>query len=133
MSWTSLNITWLKFCGSTIITEEHNEQAAIIGRWSDRSFKKQYRKGQIERDTDCIDRGIADNLYHVDLLTAITDVLNIWHGLDGSTIYNCWLKTGLVEDRMNSEQVTLNHVGEIGSIVFNSILEDEDNCFDQAV
>ena len=66
-------------------------------------LKKQYRKGQIERAIDRIDRGITENLYHVDLLTAITDAYNIWHSIDGSIIYNCWLKTGLVRDLLNSE------------------------------
>ena len=76
---------------------------------------------------------MTESLFNIDLLTAITDVYNIWNSTDGPIIYNYWLKTGLVRDRMNSEQATLHHVGEIGSIDFYSSLEAEDNCFDRTV
>ena len=80
---------------------------------------------------------MTEDLYHIELETPIADVYNIWNCMDGYLTGNFSVKTGSVRDRMNSEQATLHHVREIGSIVFNSTVEDEDffltNQFKQTV
>ena len=97
------------------------------------ALKTLYRRGQIEKAIDQIDRVMTEDLYYIELQTAIAEVYNIWNRIDGPLTCNCWLTTRLLRDRMNSEQATLHNVGEIDLIVFNSTLEDEDNCFDQPV
>ena len=50
-----------------------------------------------------IERGEEHNIYALDLYTAITTIYEIWNNLDASTIYNCWVKTELIDAEHNTE------------------------------
>ena len=59
------------------------------------AWKKLYQRKVVIRAVDLADEGILDNLYKVDLKTAITWVYDIWANMSGSTIHNCFTKSGL--------------------------------------
>ena len=58
--------------------------------------KRRYRQNLTTRDVELIDGGTVENLYNVDLKTAIQWVYNIWFRQESDVIRNCWAKTTLV-------------------------------------
>ena len=60
------------------------------------SVKSRYRKRQLERAVDLIEEGITDNLYSIDLYSAIRMIYEIWNRMETSIFVNCWAKTCLV-------------------------------------
>ena len=61
------------------------------------SLQRHYQRKQIERAVTIIEEETSEKLYQVDLNTAIEWMYAIWNSLESTTIYNCWVKTRLVD------------------------------------
>ena len=61
------------------------------------SIKRHYRKRQLKRAIQLIERGVCKDIYSLDLYTAIKTIYDIWDKFDPSIVKKCWIKTGLID------------------------------------
>lgn len=62
------------------------------------SVKKRYQLKMSQRAVDIIDSGGIDQLYKVDIKQACVWMNEIWEQTSTEVIYNCWMKSGLVNN-----------------------------------
>ena len=61
-------------------------------------IKRRYRRRQISYADDYLEKKNVNELYNLDVLKAIETIYSIWENLESEVIYNCWLKTQLVQE-----------------------------------
>ena len=60
-------------------------------------IKKRYEHRVIKNAVDLIEIGVTEQIYQIDLKEAIMWIYEIWYRTPNRIIYNCWIKSRLVE------------------------------------
>ena len=60
-------------------------------------IKKRYKQKVAARAVDLIEGGELNNLYKVNIRQAGLWVYDIWARVENDVIFNCWVKSSLVE------------------------------------
>lgn len=100
-----------------------------------RCFKAHYRATYIERAIARYDEGITPSeIYEIDQLRAMRLANAAWQEVDTTTIRNCWHKSGILPDIMDTATDTIHPSMPIAALIHDaSATQDPIACAEQQV